>query len=502
MPTPQSALVTDTFPYGVASGDLTPDSIVLWTKVATPGGEVSWWCEPIGADGNGGGTRLSGTAAADPTTGSVHVLVDGIGGERQYRYGFTATGSHGDGAASPEGLFKTLPVDRPARFAVVCCAKFNSGFFNAYRALAEMDDIDFVLHLGDYIYEAAEVPVGKQTPGANIGRPMDPLGTCVTPADYDTRYREYRGDHDLLLLHSRHAMIATVDDHELSDNAWSGGADEHDPTRDGSWDDRKKAAMDAWQDWMPTTRHPLNGTDHVWQEISLGEAGRILLCETRLARTDPAAADGPDKTELGAAQRDWLMSALETPAPGWTFLAMPSMLASVESAASDPDALFALRKLKLTDADAVETFHDLWGVFGHEKDELLQAVRAAERTIVLSGDVHFSAEHISTPDGSGFVEWTATSITSPNLDDKMGWPRGAESRDYEAALLKMLPDLKWCDLDSHGFLIVEAGPQSVSCQWWFVDTVREVSDVAVMGHEVVIPAHPVGRDQDDLAQPA
>ena len=498
MPTP---LTTSEFPYGVASGDLTADSVVLWTKVSVPGSavgsEVAWWCEPVGVDGHGGGIRLAGTAAPDPTTGSVHVLVTGIGGERRYRYGFRA-----GAAASPDGLFRTLPTDRPARFAVVCCAKFNSGFFNAYRALAEMDDIDFVLHLGDYIYEAAEVPVGKQTPGANIGRPMDPLGTCVTSADYDTRYREYRGDQDLLLLHSRHAVMATVDDHELSDNAWEGGADEHNPARDGSWDDRKKAAMGAWQDWMPTMRHPLNGTDHVWQEISLGDAGRILLCETRLARTDPAAADGPDKTELGTAQRDWLMSALETPVPGWTFLAMPSMLASVEGAASDPDALFALRKLKLTDADAVETFHDLWGVFAQEKDELLQAVHSAERTVVLSGDVHFSAEHISTPDGSGFVEWTATSITSPNLDDKMGWPRGAESRDYEAALLKMLPDLQWCDLDSHGFLIVSAGPQSVSCQWWFVDTVRELSDVSVMGHEVVIPAHPVGRDQDDLAQPA
>lgn len=489
MPTPTSALVSAAFPYGVASGDLTPDSVVLWTKVVDPGAEVAWWCQAVG-----GGARLSGTATADPTTGSVHVLVEGIGGSVQYRYGFTAAA-----AASPEGRFRTLPTDRPARFAVVCCAKFNSGFFNAYRALAELDDIDFVLHLGDYIYEAAEVPVGKQTPGANIGRPMDPLRTCVSSADYDTRYREYRGDQDLLLLHSRHAMIATVDDHELSDNAWSGGADEHDPARDGSWDDRKKAAMDAWQDWMPTLRRPLtpglgeNG--RVWREIPLGAAGRILLCETRLARTDPAAVDGPDKTELGAEQRDWLMSALETPAPGWTFVAMPSMLASVEGAASDPDALFALRKLKLTDADAVETFHDLWGVFAHEKAELLQAVRTAERTIVLSGDVHFSAEHITMSDGSGFVEWTSTSITSPNLDDKMGWPRGAESRDYEAALLKMLPDLQWCDLDSHGFMVVDAGPQSASCQWWFVDTVRELSEVSVMGHQVVIPTHPVGESQ-------
>jgi len=484
------------FVFGIASGDVTHDSIVLWAKLATPGGSARWYVELAdpAAVAYGDTKQQVGEATADPATGSIHAAVSGLEPGLRYRYWFEA-----DGSRSDEGLFGTIPVDRAVRFVVVNCAKYNSGFFNAYKAVAEMDDIDFVLHLGDYIYEAAEVPVGKQTPGANIGRPMDPLGTCVTAADYDTRYREYRGDRDLLLLHARHAMIATIDDHELSDNAWEGGADEHDPARDGSWSDRKKAAMDAWQDWMPTMRHPLAAglgeQGHVWQEISLGDAGRILLCETRLARSDPAAADGSDKTELGTEQRDWVMSALATPTPGWTFLAMPSMLASVEDAASDPDALFALRKLKLTDADAVETFHDLWGVFAHEKAELLQAVHAAERTIVLSGDVHFSAEHITTPDGSGFVEWTSTSITSPNLDDKMGWPRGAESRDYEAALLKMLPDLQWCDLDSHGFMVVEAGPQSVSCQWWFVDTVRELSDVSVMGHQVVIPAHPVGESQ-------
>ncbi|MDQ1548342.1 MAG: alkaline phosphatase, partial [Actinomycetota bacterium] len=148
-----------------------------------------------------------------------------------------------------------------------------------------------------------------------------------------------------------------------------------------------------------------------------------------------------------------------------------------------------------TDPDAVDTFHDLWGVFGTEKAEVLAAVRAAERTIVLSGDVHFSAEHVSVPDGTGFVEWTVTSITSPNLDDKMGWPRGAESLNYEAALVRMLPDMRWCDLDSHGFLIVEAGPQAVSCQWWFVDTVKALSDVVTMGREVVVPTHPRGEEQ-------
>ena len=488
-PFQSGSLQSNPFQYGIASGDVTNSAVVLWARLATPGASATWHCKP-----EDGGQALTATAASDSKTGSLHVRVEGLAAGNRYHYWFEAEGQRSD-----EGRFRTIPVDRPTRFAVVCCAKFNSGFFNAYRAIAEMDDIDFVLHLGDYIYEAAEIPVGKQTAGANIGRPMDPLSTCVTYTDYDTRYREYRGDADLRLLHSRHAIIATIDDHELSDNAWSGGADEHDPARDGSWDDRKRAAITAWSDWMPTLRHPLDERgddgDHVWQEISLGQGGRILLCETRLARSNPTDPDGPNKSELGPEQREWVLGELARPTEGWTFLAMPSMLASVEEAASDPDSLFALRKLKLTDPDAVDTFHDLWGVFATEKAEVLAAVHAAERTVVLSGDVHFSAEHISTPDGSGFVEWTVTSITSPNLDDKMGWPRGAESLNYEAALVKMLPDMQWCDLDSHGFMIIESGPQAVSCQWWFVDTVKALTDVVTMGRQVVVPTHPRGEEQ-------
>jgi alkaline phosphatase D len=470
------------FRFGVASGDVSHDSIVLWARVDDPGSSVTWHCKPV----VGSSPVQQGTVSAAPDSAAVHALVTGLTAGIRYRYWFTQGGD-----TSAEGLFRTIPTDRAVRFAVVSCAKFNSGYFNAYRAIADRDDIDFVLHLGDYIYEAAEVPRGKQTAGADIGRPMDPLNDCITFTDYDTRYAQYRGDADLSLLHTKHAMIATLDDHELSDNAWKGGAEEHDPTRDGPWADRRAAALRAWSDWMPTLRRPDLG-EPVWYEISLGTAGRIILTEARLNRTDPDAPDGPEKTALGAEQREWLLSRLNTAVDGWTIAAMPSMLASVEAAAVDPDALFALRKLKLTESDEVVAFHDLWESFRWERDQLRDAVRFAPHSMVISGDVHFSAAHQDST--SNFIEWTATSITSPNLDDKMGWPRGAESRNYEAALLKMLPDLSWCDLDSHGYLIIEANAQYLAGQWWFVDTVREASDDFTMGHEVVIPMYPEGTE--------
>lgn len=467
------------FPYGVASGDVTHDSVVIWTKTM-PGTTLAWWFEPVG------GERRVGRATAHATTGSIHVALSGLEPGIAYRYGFTTADS-----PSEEGRFRTIPVDRPVRFAVVSCAKYNSGFFNAYRAVANRDDLDFVLHLGDYIYEAAQIPTGKQTPGIDIGRPMDPLGDCLTADDYDRRYALYRRDADLALLHRRHAMIATIDDHELSDNAWAGGAQEHDEARLGPWAARRDAAMDVWSDWMPTLRRPTRG-DAIWQEIDLGIAGRILLCETRLARTDPALPHTEQSTALGLEQRAWALERLSAPHPGWTFLAVPSMLSDLDAALGDEDAVFALRKLKMAEADALESFHDLWDSFDAEQDALMDAVGADPRAVALSGDVHFSAEHRHRLRRGEFVEWTVTSITSPNLDDKMGWPRGADSRRYESAFLRNLPAMTWCDLDSHGFAVVEADPDYASCQWWYVDTVARPSDDVAMGHEVTISARPDG----------
>jgi alkaline phosphatase D len=473
-----AGLGTSAFPFGVASGDVSHERVVLWTKVARPGDVVSWECTPVD-----GGPTLTGEAPSDPVTGSVHVGVEGLEPGRAHHYRFESGGD-----ASAEGRFRTIPTDRPVRFAVASCAKYNSGYFNAYRGIAERDDIDFVLHLGDYIYEAAQIPTGKQTPGAATDRPMDPLGDCVTREDYDTRYTLYRGDPDLQQLHARHAMMATIDDHELSDNAWIGGAQEHEEEHQGPWRDRRDAALTVWSDWMPTLRRPVAG-DPIWQEIDLGVAGRILLGETRLARSDPDGPRSPEKTALGLEQRAFMLDRITTPHPGWTFLALPSMLSDLDAAVHDETALFALHKLKMAEADEPESFHDLWDNFDIEQDALMDAAALADRTIVLSGDVHFSAEHVNDlRNGGQFIEWTTPSVSSANLDDKMKWPRGTESRTYEEAMVRVLKDLRWCDLDSHGFLIVDCAPEKVSCQWWFVDKVLEPSDGLELGHEVVLTA--------------
>ena len=149
-------------------------------------------------------------ATAD-TDYAVQVDVGGLEPDTHYWYAFDA-----DGDGSPVGRTRTLPLNPDhIRFAVVSCAKFNAGFFNGYGRMAERDDLNFVMHLGDFIYELAQDPPANQTPGADIGRPFEPLNECVTLADYRTRYGQYRADPDTQALSQSHALLATLDDHEI-----------------------------------------------------------------------------------------------------------------------------------------------------------------------------------------------------------------------------------------------------------------------------------------------
>jgi alkaline phosphatase D len=214
------------FEYGVASGEVTRDSVRLWTHWSGLG--------PLTLTVRDGEREVS-NAQVSEEPGQPHVfraLVDGLDPDVRYDYAFSAEGMEAAGS------FRTLPPDGvPLRFAVMTCAKYNSGYFNAYRAVAQRDDLHFVMHVGDYIYEAGNTPRGNQTPGADIGRPFAPPGECITLDDYMTRYGQYRSDPDLQACHARHAFWQTLDDHELADNAWAGGAEDHHEDKDGPWAD-------------------------------------------------------------------------------------------------------------------------------------------------------------------------------------------------------------------------------------------------------------------------
>ncbi len=462
------------FTHGVASGDPDVDRIVLWTRVA-PASEPVALTWRIANDPDLMDVVSAGSATADASSDwTSQVDVSGLQSGRRYWYGFLS----GD-EASPVGTFKTLPSSpHHLRFAVVSCAKFNAGFFNGYARIAERDDLDFVLHLGDYIYEASQVPPASQTPGADIGRPFEPFHECKTLDDYRTRYAQYRADPDTQSMHRAHALLCTMDDHELADGAWRGGSDEHKPERDGPWETRRASAFQARREWLPARLPDPHQPDRVFRTVRLGGLADLFLIDTRSRRDQPVAGpamDDPNWSQLGSEQRDWLFNDLDGSQAAWRILANSSVLSHTWAVGINDELRPHLRSLKLISADGGPD-PDQWDGYPAERDALLGHLEDRD-VVVLSGDIHVAmALQLERPNRPGdplAAEFVTPSLTSQNLDDKAGWGYRTKSVDAERELMELLPNLRFADMDSHGYMIVDVTRERVRVEWWFVETVLE-----------------------------
>ncbi len=236
---PGSAPAGDSaFRHGVASGDPLGNRVILWTRVSpkalTGSVPVSWSLarDPRLAQIVGRGQTETG-ASRDFT---VKIDVPGLDPGMTYYYRFEALGSQ-----SPIGRTRTLPrngVER-VRLGVASCANLPFGYFNAYASLARRHDLDAVLHLGDYFYEYQN---GNYGDGTKLNRLPSPNKEIIALADYRERHAQYKADPDLQDVHRQHPFIAVWDDHEIANDTWSGGAENH-SADEGDWMARQAAAM-------------------------------------------------------------------------------------------------------------------------------------------------------------------------------------------------------------------------------------------------------------------
>lgn len=471
------------FLHGVASGDPLTDRVVLWTRVSgsEEPAEVSW---TLARDPELREVVASGTTIASPERDfTVHVDPNGLEPGATYHYGFEALGER-----SPVGRTKMLPAaTEHLRLAMVSCAKFNAGFFNAYRRIAQQDDIDFVLHLGDYIYEVGNKPAPSQTPGADIGRPYVPDHECVTLEDYRARYAHYRGDPDIRAMHHAHPLIATVDCHEFADGAWREGSLEHREDAQGPWAARQAAAFRARWEWMPA--RPPDPADplRVWRSVPLGGLADLFLIDTRTHRDEPAkgeAAFDPSRSQLGPEQKRWLLDGLDASRAPWRILANSSIMAQAWSEKLPEDTRKVLGVVDFLLEDGSDRDPDQWDGYPAERDTFLAGLRDREirDVVVLSGDVHISMalelqrDPWDRSEEPVAVEFVTPSLTSQNVDDKMHWEPRTRSLEIERTMLEALPHLRWVDLDSHGYVVVDVTPERVSAEWRHVETVLERTD--------------------------
>ena len=463
----------------MASGDPTPDSVVLWTRVSVAAREtvrVSWTVatDPALAD-----PVASGSVPASPDTDHcVHVPVTGLQPATDYWYGFTVGEER-----SPSGRTRTLPAadgpSRRLRLGVVCCAHYATGYFNAYGRLAERD-VDLVVHLGDYIYEGE----AKREKWTRFHRPR---GRCLTLPDYRARHGQYKTDPDLQRLHARHPMVAVWDDHELAGNAWWDGAAGHDPRFDGDWPHRRAAAVRAYREWMPSGLPDPGDPFRIWRSVRLGPLAELLLLDTRLAgREAPVAGRRPvvgvrrrDRALLDPEQWRWLEGELAGESEArWTLLASQVVVAPIHLLAAGG----AVGRRLGAVGGGVIVNSGQWDGYPAERERLLGLLaRRRGATLVLSGDLHSSWVSELTPeaeDGSVVVapEFTVPAVSAPTFARALAPKvRGARSV-LERAIHRANPHVAWVDTAGHGYVVLDVTADRIEGQWWHVERVGRRTD--------------------------
>jgi alkaline phosphatase D len=492
------------FLHGVASGDPLSDAVLLWTRVS-PAGNAAVNVEYVLATDPGlGNVVKSGSASTDASRDyTVKVDVGGLQSGTTYYYRFSAPGGQ-----SPVGRTKTLPAGDTGnlRIAVTSCASLAHGFFNAYRRIAERADLDLVVHLGDYIYEYGNGQYGDL-------RSYEPPTETITLADYRARHAQYKRDADLQEVHRQHAMVAIWDDHEVANDAWAGGAQNHTEGAEGSWSARVAAALQAYYEWMPVrVADPANLKKNN-RSFALGKLVDLIMLEERFNARSQQAQPTPDinantlsagttftqsglftdpaRQILGTEEEDWLAARLRGSGATWKLIGQGVMFAQLKARPGVlPDGGTFLNP-------------DQWDGYQPARDRVYNIIKgsagapAVGNVVILTGDIHsaWAADLSQDPNntnvaqggydpdtgaGSHAVELITTSVTSPAIDDERG---------VIAAALKLVnPHFKYIELDKRGYMLLDINASRVMAEWWYVDTIAGRSGNQSFGRAVQVLA--------------
>jgi len=480
------------FRHGVASGDPLGTGVVLWTRVtpardAVPGSgrgpavRVVW---ELAADRSFSRVLRSGTvvtsAALDHT---VKVDVRGLRPYTRYHYRFRALG-----ATSPVGRTQTAGDDgrlHALRLALVSCSNYTGGWFTPYRHLARRTDLDLVVHLGDYLYEYGN---GDDRYGPEALRGIRDHVPAVEPrtlAQYRARHGHYKTDPDLQAAHAAHPWVVILDDHEVANDAWAEGAENH-QAGEGSFRARRAAAYRAYVEWMPI-RVPSGGSPRFWRRFSFGPLADLSVIETRGSRSqqaagvsgalvglDPTAVNDPGRQIMEPAQMAWLTKGLRDGSRRWHLVGNQTVFARVAAPRDLPGRDRLLAAGIPVQAGVFNT--DQWDGYGDDQLEVLRAMAASSAdTVVLTGDIHSSwANDLPLDSGSyvpgvtpsAGVEVVCPSVTSDGFAEILGGPQPAAVAT--GALQAMNPHLRYLDGVGHGYTVLDVTPEQVQADFWFV----------------------------------
>ena len=497
------------YTHGVASGEPSAKSVLLWTRHVSDGDSplrVEVARDPQFRRVVAGAQTLALTSR-DHT---ARVTITGLAPDMWYYYRFIDSA----GVISPIGRTRTLPLGPTRRFGVgiFSCSNLPFGHFNAYAHASTRQDLDLVLHLGDYLYEYR---VGSYPDAAATvpGRLIQPSHEIISLADYRLRHACYRSDPDLQQLHALFPMVAQWDDHELANDAYVEGAENHQPETEGDWGVRKAAAIQAYRDWMPVS----DANQALYQ---IGTLATLIKVETRITGRSvelqlplPPYGEGgmqaalttfrdgpwqdPQRTMLGMEQELWLADQLKASVRNgtrWQVLGSQVVMGELHMpeindswlAPQIPAQSRAYLQLGLAAARLGMPFSfDRWDGFPAARQRLLRAAQSSDANlVVVSGDSHNAWGYDLSHEGKAVgVEFAGHSVTSPGYE---GISAPGKWSAFAQAAQTANPALRYCDTHRRGYMSLQLSAETVAGSWHFMQTITERNPTVSQSHTMQV----------------
>ena len=513
------------FTHGVASGDPWPESVVLWTRVAPSNKSedstapvdgtaplwnhateeyveadpnpicVDWKVFSRGAKNETGAVVTSGrTHTTSDIDYTVKVIPEGLQPLTEYNYQFSVCGSN---VTSPMGRTKTAPTEdddvSELSFAVFSCSNFPNGYFNAYGNAARKDEHDWVLHLGDYIYEYE----AEEDATERVSIPSNEIFTLY---DYRARHGQYRSDPDLQHLAKEHAWITTWDDHEVANNVYRDGTSGLNNTEDSflndgpevSVDTRKINAVRAYFEWMPIRQTDLDDGLRIWRSFQMGKLLDLIILDTRVYDRSITSLgwndeyidlirDDPSRSLMGASQESWFYKSLsESSDRGATWRLIGNQI------------IFS----RIFEDDEGFLSGDNWNGYIANRNRTLKHLydNSISNNVFLAGDSHQNwvsdlawlgekEYDKKTGEGAIGVEFAGTAVSSSGHPG----PIEPDAGDYAKGMVERNDELMWQEGYYRGYFHLTVSPEKLDAKFYGSPSVatRNAWDIPLANFTVV-----------------
>ncbi|MFL9844442.1 alkaline phosphatase D family protein [Flavobacterium rhizosphaerae] len=511
------------FDHGIASFDPTSTSVIIWTRYNRANAEIIW---EVATDENFNTVIRTGKLTTDASRDyTLAVELTELEADKKLYYRFANTD---DKAISVTGETKTMPVNAASvKLAVCSCSNYQAGYFNVYDAMAK-SDADVIVHLGDYIYEYEAGGYGATPENASLGRKHQPATEILSLEDYRTRYKQYRTDVSLQLAHQKKPFICVWDDHEIANDTYKNGAENHTEATEGSFEVRKQHALQAYSEFMPFSRQDESNNALIYRTVTIGGLVNLIMLDTRvIARHKQLdintylTAGGfdavsfmtdlstPSRTLIGDTQRNWIINQINSSSAKWQVLGQQILMgkmyvpAELLLAFGQPGFIEILTqlvtiKMRMLNNDPTLTPEetaritttlpynlDAWDGYPVDR-EIIYGSLNGKKIITLAGDTHNAWYNtLYTQNGAEVgVELATSSVSSPGFEIYLGDVDAATIASFEQAMTLLVDGLSYFDASRRGYVMATFTNADVKAEWVFVDTILSQSYNASVGHTI------------------